>query len=136
MRELVSKDISVGRTQRSNHSSAFNHPEIISESIQTELRKRRISQISDLPSNYFYSPIDLTPKYTNDIQTGWRVIFDLSSSQDSSINAGILKEYDALVYETLNDAVQLIIQTRKEAMMMKRDLKATFRHIPINPCDY
>ena len=126
----------VGRIQRSNHFSAFHHPEIINESIQADLRNRRIGQISDLPSNYFCSPIGLTSKHTDDIQTEWRVIFDLSSPQDSSVNDGILKEYGALIYETLNDAIWLIAQAGKGAMMMKRNLKAAFHHIPINPCDY
>jgi hypothetical protein len=126
----------VGRTQRPNHSSAFNHPEIISDAIEAELKKGRISEISDLPPNYFCSPIGLTPKYTDSVQTGWRVIFDLSAPQSSSVNDGIPREYGTLVYETLNDAVQLVAQAGKGAVMMKRDLKAAFRHIPINPCDY
>ena len=126
----------VDRPQRSNHSSALNHPEIISESIQADLRKGRIRQISDLPSNYFCSPIGLTPKHTDGIQPGWRVIFGLSSPQGSSVNDGIPKEYGALVYETLNDAIRLVAQAGKGVVMMKRDLKAAFRHIPINPCDY
>ena len=68
--------------------------------------------------------------------TGWRVIFDLSSPEGASVNDGIPKEYGTLVYETLNDAIQLIAQAGRGAVMMKRDLKAAFRHVPINPCDY
>lgn len=126
----------VARTQRPNHSSAFDHPEIIGESIQAELQKGRIRQIPDLPPNYFCSPIGLTPKYTDGVQTGWRVIFDLSAPRGKSVNDGIPREYGTLVYETLNDAIQLVAQAGKGAVMMKRDLKAAFRHIPINPCDY
>jgi hypothetical protein len=126
----------VGKTQRPNHSSAFNHPDIISESIQVELRKGRVRRISDLPPDYFCSPIGLIPKYTDGAQSGWRVIFDLSAPQGSSVNDGIPREYGTLVYETLNDAVQLVAQAGKGAVLMKRDLKAAFRHIPINSCDY
>jgi hypothetical protein len=130
--------IPAGHVQRQNHSTAYAHPEIITESIQSELRKGRIKQISesDLPDNVFCSPIGLTPKLANGIQTGWRVIFDLSCPEGSSVNDGIPKEYGTLVYETLNDAVQLVAQAGKGAIMMKRDLKAAFRHVPMNPCDY
>src|SRR5216117_1891807 len=126
----------LGRTQRPNHSSALIHPEVISESIQAELQKGRVKEISDLPLNYFCSPIGLVHKQTDGLQTGWRVILDLSSPQGSSVNDGIPKEYGTLVYETLNDAVRLVAQAGKGAVLMKRDLKAAFRHIPINPCNY
>jgi hypothetical protein len=33
-------------------------------------------------------------------------------------------------------AVRLVAQAGRGAVMMKRDLKAAFRHVPINPCDY
>ena len=36
----------------------------------------------------------------------------------------------------LIDAIRLVAQAGKGVVMMKRDLKAAFRHIPINPCDY
>jgi len=65
-----------------------------------------------------------------------RVIFDLSSPRGFSVNDGIPKEYGTLVYETLNNAVQLIAQAGKGAVLAKRDLKAAFRHIPVHPCDY
>ena len=38
-----------GHVQRPNHSSAFAHPEIITQSIQNELQKGRVKQISSLP---------------------------------------------------------------------------------------
>jgi hypothetical protein len=125
-----------GRVQCPNHASAFAHPEIIEQSIQSELQKGRLKQISSLPSNAFCSPIGLVPKHTDGIQSGWRVIFDLSSPEGASVNDGIPKEYGTLVYETLNDAIRLIAQAGKGAMLVKRDLKSAFRHIPVSPCDY
>jgi len=101
------------------------------ESIQNELQKGRVKQISSLPQDIFCSPIGLAPK-----PAGWRVIFDLSSPEGASVNDGIPKEYGTLVYETLNDTIQLIAQVGRGAVMMKRDLKAACRHVPINPCDY
>lgn len=85
---------------------------------------------------YFCSPIGLALKHVDGVQTGWRVIFDLSSPHGSAVNDGIPKEYGTLVYETLSDAVQLVAQAGKGAVLMKRALKAAFRHVPMNPCDY
>ena len=59
----------VHRTQHSNHFSAFNHSKIINKSIQINLQKKWIIQISNLSFNYFYSPINLTSKFINNIQT-------------------------------------------------------------------
>ena len=89
-----------------------------------------------LPLNYFCSPIRLTPKRVDGHQTGWRMIFDLSSPEGSSVNDDIPKEHGTIIYETLNDAIRLVAQAGKGAVMMKRDLKSAFRHIPISPCDY
>jgi hypothetical protein len=127
-----------GKVSRPNHSSAHLHPEIIRLAIQDEIRKGRVKEITEskLPLNYFCSPIGLVPKLIDGMQHGWRIIFDLSSPAGSSVNDGIPKECGTLVYETLNDAVRLVAQVGKGAVMMKHDLKAAFRHVPINPCDY
>lgn len=102
-----------GITQSLNHSSALQHPEVVRQTIQDEIRKERVVEIaeSDLPSSgYFCSPIGLVPKTIDGVQTGWRVIFDLSSPLGFSVNDGIPKEFGTLVYETLNDAIQLVAQ--------------------------
>ena len=108
-----------GHIQHPNHSSAFAHSEIIMKSIQNELQKGHVKQISSLPQDLFCSPIGLVPKQVNGIQSGWRVIFDLSSPEGASINDSIPKEYGALIYETLNEAVQLVAQDGRGAVMMK-----------------
>jgi Reverse transcriptase (RNA-dependent DNA polymerase) len=117
--------------RRPNHASASTHSHIITESLQSEIQKGRVKEIEDLPLNYYCSPIGLVPK-----PQGWRVIFDLSSPQGHSVNDSIPKEYGTIVYETLDHAIRLIAQAGKGAVMMKRDLKSAFRHIPISPCDY
>ena len=67
---------------------------------------------------------------------GWRIIFNLSSPSDHSINDDIPKEYGTFIYESLNTAIHLIAQAERGAVMMKRDLKSAFRHVPISPYDY
>jgi len=126
----------LGQTRRPNHASAFAHPDIITNSIQSEISKGRVKEVDSLPANYFCSPIGLEPKLSDGKQTGWRTIFDLSSPSGYSVNDGIPKEYGSIVYETLESAIRLVAQAGKGAVMMKRDLKSAFRHIPIDPCDY
>ena len=70
------------------------------------------------------------------VQVGWRVIFDLSSPESRSVNDGIPKNYGAIVYESLDDAIQLIAKAGRGAVMMKRDLKSAFRHIPVSQRDH
>ena len=125
-----------GQTRQPNHKSAYMHSDVISKSIESELAKGRIKEVTELPFNYFCSPIGLTPKSSDGLQTGWRVIFDLSSPEGLSVNDGIPKEYGTIAYETLQDAIRLVAQAGKGAILMKRDLKSAFRHIPINPCDH
>ena len=69
------------------------------------------------------------------IQTGWRTIFDLSCPESHSVNDGIPTEYGAIVYETLDDAIQLVAYAGRGAVLMKRDLKSAFHHIPVSSCD-
>ena len=64
------------------------------------------------------------------------MIFDLSYPEFESINDSIFKEFDVIIYELLDTAIQLIAQIRKEIIMLKYDLKSIFRHILINSLDY
>ena len=110
------------QTRQPNHASAFAHPQIVTDSIQAEIAKGRIKEVENLPANHYCSPIGLVPKMSEGKQMGWRTIFDLSSPEGHSVNDGIPKQYGSIVYETLNDAIRLVVQAGKGAVMMKRDL--------------
>ncbi len=83
----------LGQTCHLNHASAF------------EISKDHIKEVDSLPINYFCSSISLALKLSDGKQTRWRTIFDLSSPSGYSINDGIPKEYDSLVYEMLKSAI-------------------------------
>ena len=119
-----------------NHKSATLHVGIIEANIQSELRKGRIKQLPHLPSHYFCSPLGLVPKNVNGVQADWRTIFNLSSPESSSVNDGIPKEFGAISYESLAVAINLIAEAGPGAMLMKRDLKSAFRHVPVSPLDH
>ena len=125
------------RTESRNHRSALKQVDVITKSIQSEIDKGRIKEIPALPSDrHFCSPIGLVPKMTDGVQTGWRLIFDLSSPEHRSVNDGIPPRYGSIVYETLQDAIRLVARAGRGAVMMKRDLKSAFRHIPVSSSDH
>ena len=93
--------------------------------------------ISQLPSDkHSCSPLGLTTKKTDSVQTGWRLIFDLSAPSRRSVNDGIPKGYGAISYESLAYAIKLVQEHGKGCKMIKRDLKSAFRHIPVAASDY
>ena len=62
---------------------------------------------------------------------GWRRIFNLSSLINNSVNDHIPPRYGTLQYQTFQAAVQAVAQAGRGSTLMKRDLKAAFRMIPI-----
>jgi len=56
-----------GQTRRPNHASTSVHPDVITKSIQSEIAANRVREITNLPANYFCSPLGLTPKLSNGI---------------------------------------------------------------------
>jgi Reverse transcriptase (RNA-dependent DNA polymerase). len=68
---------------------------------------------------------------SNGIQTGWRRIFDLSSPTGTSVNEGIEPHFGELKYGTFDAALAELARLGRGTRMLKRDLKAAFRHIPV-----
>ena len=65
----------------------------------------------------------------------WRLILDLSSPADHSVNDGIFKSEFPVVYSSVRDAVGLIVKTGRGALMAKVDIQKVYRIIPIHPGD-
>ena len=126
---------SVKHTHRPNHPSIQKHMEVIDEHIQKEIAAGRIREIT-LPPQYFCSPLGLTTKKRDGIQTGWRIIFDLSCPQGRSVNDGIPKEFGNLQYESFQHALQLVAAAGRYCILLKKDLKAAFRQVPISSIDW
>ena len=121
--------------RRHNHKSASANPSVVSDAVQKELAENRILPLQQLPERYFCSPIGVVPKRTDGIQTGWRLIFDLSCPEGKSVNDGIPIEYGAISYESLRTAIRMVAETGRGAKMIKRDLKSAFRYVPVSWLD-
>src|SRR5579859_7716480 len=123
------------RIRRPNHRSATVNPAILDDHITKELAAGRIQKVP-LPLSHYCSPLGLVPKKTDGVQTGWRMNFDLSSPAGHSVNNNIPLEYGTLTYESFQDALALIASFGQGAVLLKKDLKAAFRHVPMSPYDY
>ena len=93
--------------------------------------------ISHLSFNkHSYSSLEFITKKIDDIQTDWRLIFNLFIPSEKSVNDNISKRYDAISYESFIYAIKFIQEYDKECKMIKYDLKSIFRHISIAISDY
>ena len=123
--------------QRPNHPSIHNHMDIIDKYIHEEMAAGRIHELQGpLPLKYFCSPLGLVPKKRDGIQTGWRMIFDLSHPEGRSVNDGIPKQFGTLQYESFQHALRIIAQSGANSQLLKKDLKAVFRRVAISPLDW
>jgi hypothetical protein len=120
---------------RPNHRSAVSNPDVLEKNISKELSLGRIRQITS-PQFHYSSPLGLVPKKTDGIQTGWRTIFDLSCPHGSSVNDNIPAHYGTLDYESFQHALEMVAAAGRNTVLLKKDLKAAFRHIPVSPFDY
>ena len=78
-------------------------------------------------TQFVCSPLGLVPKHDG----GWRRIHDLSYPYGNSVNDGIPQDWGTLEYTTFDDAVVILLRQGPGALLVKRDLKDAFRHIPV-----
>lgn len=116
-----------------NHKSATQQPETIKDYIAKEIEAGRIiGPLNSLPSNFHCAPIGVVPKKEKD---EYRVIHDLSYPEGQSINDFIPPEHTAVSYQSVYDAVKMLVEVGDGAYMSKTDIQKAFRIIPIHPDD-
>ena len=84
-------------------------------------------------SSVHLSPIGAIPKKHRPGKR--RLIVDLSSPSNASVNDGISSEWSSLRYPTIDHLSSLILQEGKGAFLVKADLKEAYRMIPVHPHD-
>ena len=75
----------------------------------------------------------LVPKKT---PGAFRIIHHLSHPDGQSVNDGIPDECATVQYATVDDAAALIKQLGKGCSLVKLDIEAAFKIIPVHPSDY
>ncbi len=112
-----------------NHPSADHCPPAVTTQITSEVQ--RVCLIGPIPGNLVSlvhtSPIGLVPKPHS---TNFRMIVDLSSPH-FSINEGIQTAMCSLQYESVDQAVSLILCLGQGTRLVKLDLKDTYSIVPI-----
>lgn len=115
-----------------NHLSALAAPDLLTADLQKQLQHDRLARVDpETEPRFVCSPLGLVPKHDG----GWRRIHDLSFPYGNSVNDGIPQEWGALEYTTFDEAVDALLQQGHGALLVKRDLKDAFRHIPVASSD-
>ena len=120
-----------------NLRSARDHPEVIDTYIGRETTLGRVIPLQDQQAaqtpELTVSPIGVIPKHNRPDK--WRLIVDLSSPKDRSINDGISDTLCSLTYASMGEAVTLLQTLGKGTLLAKLDLKEAHRAVPVYPQD-
>ena len=119
-----------------NHPSAQANPHIVDGKVCEELAADRL--LGPLPPHLaalvHTSPLGLVPKAR---QTNkWRMICDLSSPINRSVNDGISPDLCSLQYARVDEAVLIVRSLGQDTQLIKLDLKNAYRMVPTHPTDY
>ena len=112
-----------------NFKSVLNNPAIAWEKVMNEVNAGRIAgPFSYRPiSNLRVSPIGLVPKKT----VGIRLITNLSSPINGSVNDFIDTSYTSVQYSSFDRAVVMIKQLGFKPQCSKMDVQSAFRLLPM-----
>ena len=121
------------RQSQGNMQSAIRHSEPVVEYLETEIRAGRVvGPLDDMPF-VKTSRFEVIPKRSQ--QGKWRLILDLSSPHNNSVNDGISKELCSVKYATVDQAVANILRLGRHTQLAKMDIEHAYRNVPINPDD-
>ena len=121
------------RSSLRNMRSASDHPDVIDEYLATEIAKCRVAGPFATPPfpNLHCSPFGVIPKKG---QPGkWRLILDLSSPPQHSVNDGIPKDPFSLQYISVDDAIKILMVLGPGALMAKFDVESAYRNVAMRP---
>ena len=82
------------------------------------------------PSGIHISPLGIIPKNK---PGKWRLIIDLSSPPDYSINSGICPEKSSLSYTSVNHLASMIVVEGQGLYMVKANIEEAYRIAPTHP---
>ena len=121
------------RRAMGNMGSALTNPQPVADFLRTELTAGRIiGPLADIPQVQI-SRFGVIPKPN---QPGkWRLILDLSSPQNYSVNDGIASQWCSMKYTSVDNAVEKILQLGRNTELAKIDIEHAYRNIPIHPSD-
>ena len=114
----------------SNLRSVQQNPTAVETYVMAEVKTGKLTPCPREDIRVHCSPIGIIPKPH---QPGkFRLIVDLSSPQEHSVNSGISPHLCSLEYTSVGTAVRLLQQQGQGAKMAKLDLKAAYRMVPVH----
>lgn len=118
-----------------NLSSIEGKEHILQQRIDQELKHQRIAGPFCKPPfpNIQISPLGLVPKNS---PGEFRLIHHLSFPEKASINHHIPKEFCTVQYQSIHNAIEIIKQVGKGALLAKIDIENAYKQIPIHPSDF
>ena len=117
-----------------NMASTREHQSVVDEYLSAECALGRVVKLTHYERAVLsphISPFGVIPKRGNK----WRLILDLSSPQNHSVNDGIASPLCSLQYTKLDDAVRIIRRLGQGTQLAKMDLKSAYRIVPVHPED-
>ena len=123
------------RSAQSNMPSAQEHPEPVREYLQTEIEAGRVIEPLDRASFPLVqiSCFGVIPKRGQ--PNKWRLILDLSSPANASVNDGISPDLCSIHYASIDDAAKIMCTIGRGARLAKLDIAHAYRNVPIHPQD-
>lgn len=108
---------------------------IASNKIQKEISLGRVAGPFTSPPfpTFRISPISVLPKKSS---PEFRLIHNLSFPTNHSINDFIDKEYCSVKYSSIDDAVKMIQNIGRNALLAKCDIKSAFRLLRLSPIEF
>ena len=122
------------KQQDGNLQSVAKNPEVVSRYIEKELAQGKLRRLEPAEVSAVHkSPIGFIPKAG---QPGkFRLIVDLSSPVQFSVNDGIPRDLCSLEYASVDQAVSMVASLGVGAQMAKLDLRSAYRMVPVHPAD-
>ena len=119
-----------------NLPSAMVNPGVVAARISAEMEVGRLfGPVAQHIAHLVHcSPIGLVLKshQTNK----WRLIVDLSSPQDHSINDGVSSDWCSMKYASVDDAVETILRLGRFTKLIKINVKEVYLIVPVHPDDH
>ena len=116
-----------------NLKSAKENIDILQANIEREIASGRIAGPFHTPpfGNFRVSPLGLLPKRSG--TNNFRVIHHLSHPAGSSVNDGISDSNRTVNYQSIDNAVQIILQDGRKSTLSKIDIEHAYKMVPISP---
>ena len=114
--------------------SAEQNPEVVDQYLRKEKEAGRV--VGPLPQHIAGLHVSRFGVIPKPHQPGkWRLIVDLSHPKGASVNDGIDPELCSLVYTSVDEAVNRVLQRGRGALLAKIDIVSAYRIIPVHPHD-